>query len=445
MMRDRRGLTVTSSSQEAADAFDMAVEGVLGHRRDTGEHLTRALTLDPGFVPALALKGFAAKLLARRPHALAAAAAAQAARASLDERGGTSRERALVAALGAWCAGDMVEAADILREATEDNPLDALAVKLDHAVRFMLGDAAGMRCSLETILPSWSREVPDAGFIFGCHAFALEETGDYAAAERQGRLATTLEAGDIWGAHAVAHVMEMSGRPAAGIEWLEQFQARLPDCNNFSRHVAWHRALFHLEQGEIEPILPLYDGAIRDEATSDFRDVSNAVSLLWRLEAEGVDVGDRWRELADGAAGRVSEQGYAFAALHDLVALTADHRDADAAALVAEMRAARGDHTQGRVIAEIGLALAEGLVLIGRGEGGRAVDHLAGLTPAIRAIGGSHAQRDLFHKILIDAAIATGRFAEAERLIVERGQRRGHNPWAVSRLNGIEERRQAVA
>jgi hypothetical protein len=55
----------------------------------------------------------------------------------------------------------------------------------------------------------------------------------------------------------------------------------------------------HLDLGEYDAALALYDADIRAEKTDDYRDISNGASLLSRLELEGVDVGDRWEELAD--------------------------------------------------------------------------------------------------------------------------------------------------
>ena len=52
------------------------------------------------------------------------------------------------------------------------------------------------------------------------HAFGLEETGDYARAEAQGRKSVEMEPRDGWRQHAVAHVMEMQGRRRDGITWM---------------------------------------------------------------------------------------------------------------------------------------------------------------------------------------------------------------------------------
>ena len=98
-------------------------------------------------------------------------------------------------------------------------------------------------------LPAWDAAMPDYGFVLGCHAFGLEETGDYEAAERAGREAVERNPADIWAAHAVQHVFEMTGRPRDGIAWTEQLEANWRGCNNFAYHALWHRCLFLLELG----------------------------------------------------------------------------------------------------------------------------------------------------------------------------------------------------
>ena len=73
--------------------------------------------------------------------------------------------------------------------------------------------------------------------------------------------------------------------------------------------------------------LALYDAEIRAEKTDDYRDISNAASLLSRLELEGVDVGDRWEELAVLAEKRTEDGCLAFADLHYMLALCGGRRD----------------------------------------------------------------------------------------------------------------------
>ncbi|MCZ7679591.1 MAG: hypothetical protein M5U28_12850 [Sandaracinaceae bacterium] len=96
------------------------------------------------------------------------------------------------------------------------SPHDLLALKLEHAVRFMRGDAAGMRRSAEAALARLPASAEGYGHALGVLAFAREETGDYEGAERAGLEALEREPHDAWGAHAIAHVHEMRDRPRGG-------------------------------------------------------------------------------------------------------------------------------------------------------------------------------------------------------------------------------------
>ncbi len=77
--------------------------------------------------------------------------------------------------------------------------------------------------------------------------------------------------------------------------------------------------------------------------------------------------------------------------------------------------------------AEIKIVSRE-LPLIGA-EWDRAVDLPLPLPPAIRAIGRSRAQCDLYEQMLIDAALKDGRFALARALLSERTLLRPRNAW----------------
>jgi predicted Zn-dependent protease len=55
-----------------------------------------------------------------------------------------------------------------------------------------------------------------------------------------------------------------------------------------------------------------------------------------------------------------------------------------------------------------------------RGDWAAAADALGRALPLIWKGGGSHAQRDLFHQIHLDAVIRAGRYAEAQQILMER-------------------------
>ncbi len=402
--RDAYGFRHATTDGAALAAFAEAVRAVCAHRPEAGPALGRALAADPQMVAGHALRGFASVVLARSECMAAARGHLAVARAALRQRPPTADEIVLVEALGLAVDGHLAAAADRLDVRLGAAPDGLLLIKLSQALRFMLGDLVGMARLTTATIARISDRTPGYGFVLGCHAFTLEESGDYGRAERVGRAAVEREPHDAWGLHAVAHVYEMTGRSAAGIAWLEATRAAWSGCNNFAFHVAWHLALFHLEAGDTERVLALYDAEVRPQPTDDFRDVANAVSLLWRLGQHGVDVGGRWDELAEIARRRRSETTLIFASLHNLLALkgSGDETAARELAEAITRHGLMGADDQASVAGSVGADLARVIV---EGASGHAVPEIARRLPAI---GGSHAQRDVFVRTLAVAAASGG-------------------------------------
>jgi predicted Zn-dependent protease len=86
--------------------------------------------------------------------------------------------------------------------------------------------------------------------------------------------------------------------------------------------------------------------------------------------------------------------------------------------------------TEAAVMADVGLPLGRAVLAHRRGAYGDVVDLLMPLRSRFRWIGGSHAQRDLFDQLLIDAARRGDRLDDATSLLAERTSRRPRNIWA---------------
>jgi hypothetical protein len=442
--RAETGLTTPRAVAE----WDQMVRAFLAHGAATPVHLGRVLDEEPDAVLPLAAKGLFCLMLARRETVTAARAAAEAARRAFDRGRTPARAEAWLAALDSWLDGSPEGAVMHLEGVLARNPADTLTMKAVHGIRFMRGDATGLRLSVERALAGHGTDHPLRGYALGCHAFALEETGDYAAAEVAGRTGLALAPDDAWGLHAVAHVYDMTHRPALGIALLDRNEAAWSHCNNFRFHVWRHKALMHLDRGEHDRVLALYDTKIREEWTDDFRDISNATSLLVRLELEGVDIGHRWGELADLAEARADDGCLVFADLHYILALTGDSRPAAARRLVAQVARSGSAMTElGRVAAHPGLAMAEGLADFGEGRFARAFERLVAARRHFPEVGGSHAQRDVFERVTVDAGIRAGRLAEVDAILVDRvALRAGHaDAFAESRRAWIAAARSEAA
>lgn len=408
MLIDRFGRSHTAVSREALTAFEEATLAVAAHR-PAAASLARALELEPDLPAAWALTSLGNAMLGRVESMSAAKTGAARAEEALERcRGGTPCEKALVVAAREASHGRLQAAASALEARLKDVPRDLLGAKLSHALRFMSGQPDRMLATTALVLPHWNNETPGLGFLLGCHAFGLEEVGRYGEAEDFGRRAVDLEPTDAWGRHAVSHVMEMSGRVDEGIEWLEGSRPIWPSCNNFRFHLGWHLALFQLEKGNHARVLELYDNDVMPAASDDFRDVANAVSLLWRLRQSGVAVGSRWAQLREIALKRRSDVTYVFASLHYLLALVANKEVSAAVGLLNELAQVADEENsdQAQVARNVGVELGQIIQTFG-GTTAKPKANMSDIACRLSQLGGSNAQRDLFVRILLEAASAS--------------------------------------
>ena len=433
-MPDVRGLEITAASEAAVSNFDATMAQYLRFGLDTGDCLKRTLAEDPEMVLAHCLKGYFFMLFCVPALTGKARSSLDAGRRSVAERGATDRERLHLEALDAWNRGEFQQAVGHLETILAGHPRDILALKIAHYLYFYLGDNENHRDSIGRVLHAWDDTVDGYGYVLGMQAFSLEESGAYDEAERAGRAAVERNPADLWAVHAVAHVMEMQDRRREGIAWIRESEPQLGNCNNFGYHVWWHLALFHLELDEVEPVLRLYDERMRADLSDEYLDICNATSMLWRLEERGVDVGDRWNELAQRCEARIFDHQMVFPDVHYMFALAAGGRDAAVERMLDSMRAfSEGDATEQRAMREAGVPIGRAIAHWYRGEYSEVVDVLAPVRYQLPLIGGSHAQRDLFHQVLIAAALASGRHETARTLLSERVCRKPENPWTWKR------------
>jgi hypothetical protein len=240
----------------------------------------------------------------------------------------------------------------------------------------------------------------------------------------------------------VAHVLEMTGRRREGIAWVEGLQSRWDGSNNLKHHLWWHQAMYHLELGDFAKVLSLYDAGFRDLASpltgiapDLYIDVQNAASMLFRLGRHGVDVGDRWIEIAGKAEARIGDCQSAFTLPHWMMALAATGRDAAAGSMLSAMRDfSRGGQPIAGLVREIAVPVTEAVLANGQGQHARAVALMRPVLGEMFRLGGSHAQQDVLEQVFLDSALKAQSDADVE-MILERvagryplppGRRRGY-------------------
>ena len=174
-------------------------------------------------------------------------------------------------------------------------------------------------------------------------------------------------------------------------------------------------------------VLELYDTRFRNleapltVASPDvYIDVQNAASMLFRLERLGVDVGNRWEELADKAEARIGDCQSAFTLPHWLMALTATGRTDAAQRMVEAMRTfANGRGTTSRIVRDYVLPIAQAQLAHAAGRHAEAVALMRPAIGGMYRLGGSHTQQDVLEQMFVDAALEAGSTADI-RLALER-------------------------
>ncbi len=420
MLADAQGLAVSTDNPATIAAIDRFVHAALAYGTDF-MGVVAALEDEPDNVMAGSLAAVLMMFLEAGNSAELARPYLDAARKVVD--GATDRERDFFVATEAWVAGDIDTALARLDGITDRYPCDVMAMKLMQYHHFNLGRPDGMLAASAKVLDANA----DHGFVLGCHAFALEQVNRLDEAEAFGRRATGINRADPWAHHAVAHVMETQGRLREGIVWMEGLADTWAGCNSFMLgHNWWHVALYYLDLEDHARVLDLYDNRIWGIDKTYSQDQANAVSLLWRLELRGVDVGDRWRDVADHVAGRTSEHVQPFLDLHYLFALARAGRDADAAGMLDSMAAHA--ETAPPAWREVALPAARGVAAFARGDVEGAYPGLARARPRLQEIGGSHAQRDLFVQTWLETLLRAGRAAEALPILRQRAEIRPSAP-----------------
>jgi tetratricopeptide (TPR) repeat protein len=422
---DDHGLACTGADADSAVHYRRALHQFRCYIEDPVASVDAALTLRPDFVMAHALKAWL-HLLGTEPGAIPVARDCLAAASRLPAN---ERERGHLQAICALVEGRFRQAGRVLEEVAIDHPTDALALQAGHLLDFCVGNARMLRDRIARALPAWSRGMPGYHAMLGMYAFGLEECGDYARAEAQGRAAVDIEPRDGWAQHAVAHVMEMQGREREGIAWMRADPAAWSTDSFFRVHNWWHLALYHLELGEIDAVLALYDGPIRGERSTVILDMIDASAMLWRLHLRGIDVGARWRPLAEDWAPFAAAGNYAFNDVHATMAFVGAGRlDLVDTVLETQRAAMAGEGDNAAFTREVGQPLTRAIRAFGQRRYAETVRLIRDVREIAHRFGGSHAQRSVLDLTLIEAALRDGQQALALALCNERVGTRPHSP-----------------
>ena len=220
-------------------------------------------------------------------------------------------------------------------------------------------------------------------------------------------------------------MLEGQGRRLDGIEWIDSHEEAWKKRGIFARHMWWHRSLHYLELERYDDVLAAYDREFWPAPSEDNIDITNASSMLMSLAMLGVDVGDRWQSIGDICAGRTKDRLRPFNDLHFVMALTMSGQLDAAREILASMRnyVAENDGKRATLVdvyKNAGIPVAESIIAYVTKDYARVVEVMSAARYRMVPLGGSWAQRDVWLRMLIDAAIQDGQHSYARALLAER-------------------------
>jgi tetratricopeptide (TPR) repeat protein len=424
MMRaDAYGLPASATAPGVLTRYDEGVHELLGWGRGALDAFRQAAALDPDF--ALAHAGAAVCLFLEERFG-EARAAAEAARSAVANQ--TARERGHVEAVALLVGGRPAEAERAMTAHLDIWPRDAVVLQRLYFVWFWQGRFPEMLALTTRVLPDHG----DGSFVLGLHAFVLEQADRCRDAVHAAEAAMARNPRDAWAVHALAHALYELAAFDEGVDRLPPAIHPCQHLNWFRNHLVWHLALMHLSRGNYARAIGISRAAFERMPSAIAGDLHDSIALLWRQDLLGLTVGaERWRPFAAIARTRLDRQGLLFHAAHLAMAL-AGAGDWATAEIQAGMLRQRVPKDPTGLVGTVLIPLCEGLQAFARGEYRTAIDRIEPLGPRMIELGGSRAQRDVFHDTLLEACFRAGDAERATRLLAARVARRPDRYW-VSR------------
>ncbi len=417
---DARGVPVSYPSMDAIDGLERAVILSLSFRGDPVAEIEKTLEEHPEFIMGWIFK--AAWMTQYMETRIYGAMVASLGEAEKRIAQANNREVGHFEAITAWIQGDFYGAVQKWEALLVKYPMDLLALELAHYTKVLLGDVVGQRDVVARVSNLWDESVPGYEFVLGFYAFGLEENRDFSFAEEQARKSLSIRSDNPYAIHTVAHVMEMRGRQAGGIRFMND-RADLWGTSNFANHLWWHTALYYLDLEQYDQAFAIFDNHLdsRRKGGNKYEEL-DAAALLWRLNLAGQESGDRWTHLADKWEPSAQDTLYAFNDVHAMMTFVSDDRqDAQKALLSANERYVESATDANVAMSrEIGLPFCLAMQDFKSENYGGCVDRLLPIRYMTHRLGGSFAQRDIIGWTLLEAALRSKRFDLALGLANER-------------------------
>jgi hypothetical protein len=240
------------------------------------------------------------------------------------------------------------------------------------------------------------------------YSFGLEETNEFQKAELYAKKGLEEDSRDGWSTHSLAHIFEMEGRTKEGLDFMNSTVQNWEQSNHLAGHNNWHVALFHLENEDYESAVDILENRILTKATisKQMLDIVDTSSLLYRLLILNPSSlkESHWDQLLGICKSYSKHHISTFNDAHFMMAYSGCGRLDLVEDLIETVSTNRkGDMADHQNLTTKGLLQA---IADFRDERySEVVEALEPMRYHLQAIGGSHAQRDVFNLMLIIASL----------------------------------------
>ena len=418
MLTDRYGLTVSTTSSVARDAYIEGCDLIFSGNLGPADAFQRAIDADPHFTLAHAGKARAHQLRGEASAARDAMAVANAVATKLTER-----EISTMAYYNLVLSGQGDAAVVAAKEHLRSWPRDAMVLNPCTSVFGLIGFSgrAGREREQVELMDSLAPHYGDDWWFNSQHAFALDEVGQRSAARRRIDKVMSTHPRHAHGAHIRAHVYYEDGEQAASLAYLRGVLADYPLQAQLYCHISWHIALCELDAGNTDAAWAMFDQGVDPDVIwgPPINALTDAVAFLWRAELSGGRRDPaRWAKVHDFAHRMFPHAGIAFSDTHILLtdAVIGDTIGFEARLAELAEREQQDKLPSGPVVP----ALARGFFAFAREDWNAAIAAIEPVFAQHERIGGSRAQRDLVDFTLLKAYLNAGRDDDARRFLDHR-------------------------
>jgi len=421
---DSRGLPISTSSPEATQHYREGVDLLLSAWPGAAEALQRAIEADADFALAHAAL---ARLHAIRAEPAEATARIDAA-AGIAVRNGTPREQSHVATLSFAVTGQARKALDSALSHLESWPRDVIILSLPLGA-FGLFAFSGMADHDQARVDLCARHAghfdADDWWLLTYRGWALAENGDVRRGRDLVQRGFDLRKANANAAHALSHAMFEGGAGQDAEALIEGWLPSYDRSGTLHGHIAWHAALSALERGDPNGALHIYERHVQPSVSLGLpiNVMTDAVSLLWRLQIYGYEVpSDLWKAAKAYSEDKFQKPGLSFIDAHMglLSAATGDRSAATARVDALTRLVEQGTLAAGPVVP----AICRAALAFADGDYAGCVRILEPMSREVVRIGGSGAQREVIEDTLLVALMRSGEAEKACNLLDKRLHRR---------------------